>query len=54
MMEYRQEVSATMIYDDLPIQDTFRKVDENTVFGVMDFKSVPQPFFFMLKRVESA
>ncbi|AFZ44216.1 hypothetical protein PCC7418_2053 [Halothece sp. PCC 7418] len=54
MMEYRQKVSATMIYDQLPIQDTFRKVDEDTVFGVMDFKTVPQPFFFMLKRVESA
>lgn len=52
MMEYRQQVSATMIYDELPIQDTFRKVDQNTVLGVMDFKAVPQPFFFMLKRVQ--
>jgi len=52
MMEYRQQVSATMIYDDLPIQDTFRKVDQNTVLGVMDFKATPQPFFFILKRVK--
>lgn len=50
MMEYRQKVSATMIYDHLPIHDIFRKVDDNTVFGLMDFKGVPQPFFFILQR----
>jgi hypothetical protein len=50
MMEYRGKVSATMIYDYLPINDSFRKVDENTVLGVMDFKNLPQPFFFVLKR----
>jgi hypothetical protein len=50
MMEYRGKVSATMIYDYLPINDAFRRVDENTVLGVMDFKTLPQPFFFILKR----
>jgi hypothetical protein len=50
MMEYRGKVSATMIYDYLPINDAFRKIDENTVLGVMDFKTLPQPFFFTLKR----
>ncbi|PSO51140.1 MAG: hypothetical protein BRC33_01315 [Cyanobacteria bacterium SW_9_44_58] len=50
MMEYRNQVSATMIYDYLPIHDTFRKIDENTVLGLMDFKSIKQPFFFILKR----
>ncbi len=50
MMEYRGKVSATMIYDYLPINDTFRKVDDNTVLGLMDFKESPQPFFFVLKR----
>jgi Domain of unknown function (DUF4334)/GXWXG protein len=50
MMEYRGKVSATMIYDYLPINDVFRKVDNNTVLGLMDYKSVPQPFFFTLKR----
>ncbi|MBE9139962.1 DUF4334 domain-containing protein [Nodosilinea sp. LEGE 07088] len=50
MMEYRGKVSATMIYDNLPINDSFKKVDDNTVMGVMDFKLVPQPFFFMLQR----
>jgi Domain of unknown function (DUF4334)/GXWXG protein len=50
MMEYRGKVSATMIYDYLPINDSFRKVDDNTVLGIMDFKDLPQPFFFVLKR----
>jgi hypothetical protein len=50
MMEHRGKVSATMIYDYLPINDSFRKVDDNTVLGIMDFKNLPQPFFFVLKR----
>ncbi|MEL7418575.1 MAG: DUF4334 domain-containing protein [Cyanobacteria bacterium J06555_3] len=50
MMEYRGKVSATMIYDYLPINDVFRKVDDNTVLGLMDFKGMPQPFFFVLDR----
>ena len=50
-MEYRGKVSATMIYDYLPINDVFRKIDENTLLGLMDFKGMPQPFFFVLKRV---
>lgn len=50
MMEYRGKVSATMVYDYLPINDSFRKIDDNTVLGVMDFKNIPQPFFFVLKR----
>ncbi|MGF1492281.1 MAG: DUF4334 domain-containing protein [Microcoleaceae cyanobacterium] len=50
MMEYRGKVSATMIYDYLPIHDAFRQVDNNTVLGVMDFKTLPQPLFFLLER----
>ncbi|MGF1490192.1 MAG: DUF4334 domain-containing protein [Prochloraceae cyanobacterium] len=50
MMEYRGKVSATMIYDYLPINDSFRKIDENNVFGIMDYKNIQQPFFFILRR----
>ncbi len=50
MMEYRGKVSATMIYDYLPINDSFRKINEDTVLGIMDFKGISQPFFFVLKR----
>ena len=50
MTEYRGKVSATMIYDQLPINDVFRKMDENTVIGVMDNKDIEEPFFFKLRR----
>lgn len=50
MMEYRGKFSATMIYDYLPINDSFRKIDNNTLLGLMDYKESPQPFFFILKR----
>ena len=53
MMEYRGKIGATMIYDYLPINDIFRKVDENTVLGLMDFKNMEQPFFFVLNRLNS-
>ena len=44
MTEYRGVVSATMIYDSLPIIDIFRKVDDDTVLGAMDLRFTPQPF----------
>ena len=50
LMEYRGKVSTTMIYDYLPINDVFRLVDDRTVLGLMDFKGMPQPFFFILRR----
>ncbi len=50
MMEHRDKVSATMIYDHLPIHDVFRKVNDNTVLGLMDYKVIQQPFFFTLSR----
>ncbi len=50
MMEYRGKVSATMIYDQLPINDMFRQVDQNTVLGAMDLRGVPQTYFFVLRR----
>ena len=49
-MEYRGKLSACMIYDHLPIHDVFRKVDPNTVLGLMDYKGMDPPFFFVLKR----
>ena len=54
MTDHRGKSSATMIYDNLPIHDVFRKIDENTVFGVMDLKDVKQPFFFVLQREKAA
>ena len=39
-----------MIYDQLPINDVFRKVDQDAVFGVMDLRGMKSPFFFILRR----
>jgi hypothetical protein len=50
MLEYRGKLSASMIYDNLPIYDTFRLIDRDTLLGVMDLKGVEQPFFFKLYR----
>lgn len=47
---YRNKQSATMIYDQLPINDVFRKLDENTVLGAMDLKGLSVPLFFLLRR----
>ncbi len=50
MLEYRGKVSASMIYDDIPVYDTFRLIDRDTLLGVMDQKGMEQPFFFKLHR----
>ena len=50
MLESRGVVTATMIYDNLPINDSFKKIDDNAVFGLMDYKLIAQPFFFLLQR----
>ena len=50
MTTYRGKPTATMVYDNLPINDVFHKVDEDTVLGIMDLKGMKQPFFFVLRR----
>jgi len=50
MVEYRGKVSAAMVYDRQPIIDLFRKIDENTVLGMMDYKRMERPYFFRLSR----
>lgn len=50
MMEYRGVVSGTMVYDALPVNDHFRRVDEDTLFGAMDFRGLDAPFMFVLRR----
>jgi hypothetical protein len=53
MTEYRGKVSATMIYDDLPVLDVFRKVDRDTLLGAMDLRGLERPLFFVLRRERS-
>lgn len=50
---YRGIDSATMIYDNLPINDVFRKISEDTVIGAMDYRGGTRPYFFVLQRDNS-
>ncbi|KAF4956405.1 hypothetical protein FSARC_11608 [Fusarium sarcochroum] len=47
---YRGQVTAAMIYDDRPVIDYFRYVDEKTVAGVMEGKHLDGPFYFYLTK----
>ena len=46
---HRGVVSATMVYDHLPINDVFRRVDAGTLMGLMDMRGMNTPFFFLLR-----
>ncbi|WP_442790240.1 DUF4334 domain-containing protein [Nocardia sp. CDC153] len=49
-LEFRGKSSAAMIYDHLPIIDVFRRVDADTLLGVMDMRGLNEPYFFVLYR----
>ena len=51
---HRGQVSAAMVYDALPIIDSFRRLEASTLLGVMDAKGMEQPFFFLLRREADA
>ncbi|WP_277469264.1 MULTISPECIES: DUF4334 domain-containing protein [unclassified Paenibacillus] len=46
MIGYRGKISAAMIYDQKAIIDHFRRIDEDTLLGVMDFKIQHELGFF--------
>lgn len=50
-VEYRGVVSTAMVYDQLPIIDAFRRVDDDTMVGAMDLRGLPEPYLFTLRRV---
>ncbi len=50
MTEYRGQLSATMLYDDWPTLDVFRKGDDSSVLGLMDARGMAAPYFFVLRR----
>lgn len=54
MIEYRRKVTAAMVYDKKGIIDIFRKVDDNTLLGIMDIKQFQsdKSYFFLLRRVK--
>jgi hypothetical protein len=56
--DFRGEVTATMVYDGQPTHDHFKKIDDNTVMGIMNGKRVldfsdgtGRYFYFYLERV---
>ncbi|MFG6488570.1 DUF4334 domain-containing protein [Roseateles sp. BYS78W] len=49
-IEHRGRVTAAMVYDRLPINDIFRRIDDDTVLGLMDQKGSAKTFFFVLRR----
>ena len=50
---YRGVDTATMVYDQLPINDVFRKLDDDTALGAMDLRGSAKPYFFVLRRDDS-
>lgn len=50
MIEFRGKTSAAMVYNNLPIIDHFRKVDDDTVLGAMDLPLPGPNYFFYLQR----
>ncbi len=52
---FRGEVTATMVYDAMPVLDHFKAVDERTVMGIMNGKlaayfGTDDPYYFWLER----
>jgi len=49
-IDYRGVRTAAMVYNRRPLVDVFRRIDRNTVLGVMDHESMTHPYFFVLHR----
>ena len=52
---FRGETTATMVYDAMPVFDHFKKVDDDTVMGIMNGKleayfGAPDLYYFWLER----
>ena len=50
---FRGVDTATMVYDQLPILDVFRRLSDDAVLGAMDLRGIRQPYFFVLRRDDS-
>lgn len=51
-VEFGGKVQACLIYDEKPMMDYFRKINDNLVLGLGDIKGLPTDFFFWLERDE--
>ncbi|MYR05012.1 DUF4334 domain-containing protein [Gordonia sp. SID5947] len=53
-VEFRGEVTASMVYDGQAVIDHFKRVDDNTVMGIMNGKAAVidgRHLYFLLERV---
>lgn len=56
MVEFRGEVTATMVYDGIPLFDHFKMLDGNTLLAIMNGKDADtvlddgRYFYFLLER----
>lgn len=50
MVDYEGVSSAAMIYDQKPITDHFRRIDDTQLMGLMDLRGDTAPFFFLLEK----
>ncbi|KAJ5553242.1 hypothetical protein N7494_002620 [Penicillium frequentans] len=53
-LKFRGVISTAMIYDKLPIIDSFRHISDNVVIGAMDNKELPKEagtYYFYLRKI---
>ncbi|WP_409434576.1 DUF4334 domain-containing protein [Mycobacterium sp. SMC-14] len=50
---FRGVDSATMVYDQAPVNDVFRRLSDDAVIGAMDLRGSSRPYFFVLRRDDS-
>ncbi|ORW20569.1 hypothetical protein AWC18_10665 [Mycolicibacter nonchromogenicus] len=50
---FRGVDSATMVYDQAPVNDVFRRLSDDAVIGAMDLRGSSSPYFFVLCRDDS-
>ncbi|WP_067971708.1 DUF4334 domain-containing protein [Mycolicibacter icosiumassiliensis] len=50
---FRGVDSATMVYDQAPVNDVFRRLTDDAVIGAMDLRGSARPYFFVLCRDDS-
>lgn len=46
---YWDKVQSAVIYDDRPLMDYFRKVNDDLVIGLGDWKGKPKGFFWLIR-----
>lgn len=54
LVEMHGATTAAMVYDDRPIVDGFRQIDDHTVMGIMDRRGDATPLFFVLHRDDAS